>query len=93
MDEKVDISVMKTYLNQKVGLGEFDSLKVLVERVQSDIAMKAGMRELDMVNDFIKTQFDSVSKELLLRVQIKDLCQLLDQKANLTDVNRTLEVV
>ena len=41
----------------------------------------------------MKSQFDGLSKELLLRVQIKDLCTLLDQKANLNDVNRTLEVV
>lgn len=26
-------------------------------------------------------------------MQIKDLCTLLDQKANLNDVNKTLEVV
>ena len=45
------------------------------------------------MHEFIKNQFDGVAKELLLRVQIKDLCTLLDQKANLNDVNKTLEVV
>ena len=93
LDEKVDMSVMKTYLNQKLGLAEFDSLKVIVERLHSDIAQKAGQRDLEAINDFMKSQFDGFSKELLLRVQIKDLCTLLDQKANLNDVNRTLEVV
>ena len=38
IEEKVDMSVMKTYLNQKLGLAEFDSLKVIVERMHSDIA-------------------------------------------------------
>lgn len=38
IDEKVDMSVMKTYLNQKLGLGEFDALKVTVERLHSEVA-------------------------------------------------------
>ena len=93
IDEKVDISVMKTYLSQKLGLAEFDSLKVTVERMNSEICQKASTRDIDSMNEFLKNQFDGFSKELLLRVQIKDLCTLLDQKANLNDVNKTLEVV
>jgi len=34
-----------------------------------------------------------VQKELLLRANIKDLCQLLDQKAGVEDVNQTLALV
>lgn len=34
-----------------------------------------------------------MGKELLVRVTIKDMCTLLDQKANLADVNKTLEMV
>lgn len=93
IDEKVDMSVMKTYLNQKLGLGEFDALKVTVERLHADMAQKSSCRDIDGINEFIKNQFDHFSKELLLRVQIKDLCTLLDQKANLNDVNKTLEIV
>lgn len=84
---------MKTYLNQKLGLAEFDSLKVIVERMHSEIALKATTRDFDALNEFFKNQFDGLSKEMLLRVQIKDLCTLLDQKSNLSDVNKTLEVV
>ena len=54
---------------------------------------KASNRDLDATNEFVKNQLDGLTKELLLRVQIKDLCTLLDQKANLNDVNKTLEVV
>ena len=34
-----------------------------------------------------------MAKELLLKVSIKDLCSLLDQKANLADVNNSLALV
>ena len=72
------MTVMKTYLNQKLGLAEFDSLKVIVERMHAEIAQKATNREMDAMNEFMKNQFDGLAKELLLRVQIKDLCTLLD---------------
>ena len=87
------MSVMKTYLSQKLGLAEFDALKVVVERLHTEVASKPAARELDSLQDYVKNQFDGIAKELLLRVQIKDLCTLLDQKANLNDVNKTLEVV
>ena len=93
IDEKVDVSVMKTYLSQKLGLAEFDALKVLVERMNSELVSKASGRDLDSINEFIRNQFDGVAKELLLRVQMKDFCTLLDQKANLSDVNNTLKGV
>ena len=45
---------MKTYLSQKLGLAEFDSLKVTVERMHSEIVLKASNREIDAMNEFIK---------------------------------------
>ena len=62
------MTVMKTYLNQKLGLAEFDSLKVIVERMHAEIAQKATNREMDAMNEFMKNQFDGLAKELLLRV-------------------------
>ena len=82
---------MKTYLSQKLGLAEFDALKVLVERMNADLVTKASSRDLDSMSDFVRNQFDGMAKELLLRVQMKDFCTLLDQKANLNDVNSTLK--
>ena len=93
VEEKVDMTVMKQYLNQKLGLAEFDALKLVVERLQGDIQQKAQAQEIDAMNEFVRGQLDGIAKELLLRVSIKDLCTLLDQKANLNDVNKTLELV
>ena len=50
IEDKVDISVMKTYLSQKLGLAEFDALKVIVERLNSEIVSKASNREIDQMN-------------------------------------------
>jgi len=41
----------------------------------------------------MQRQIDDCSKDLLLKASLKDLCQLLDQKVSLTDVNKALEVI
>lgn len=45
---------MKTYLSQKLGLAEFDSLKVTVERINAEMMQKASNRDLDSTNEFVK---------------------------------------
>lgn len=40
-----------------------------------------------------RTVFEELHKELLLRATIKDVCTLLDQKANVEDINSTLQLV
>ena len=54
IDEKVDVSVMKTYLNQKLGLAEFDSLQVTVQRMNAEIMQKATVRDLDAMSEYLK---------------------------------------
>ena len=36
---------------------------------------------------------DDLQREIVLRATIKDVCTLLDQKANIEDVNSTLSLV
>lgn len=48
------MAVMKTYLSQKLGLAEFDALKVVVERLHTELAAKSATRELDSLHDYVK---------------------------------------
>ena len=40
-----------------------------------------------------KLCIEDITKELMLKASIKDLCQLLDQKVNVVDLNSTLSLV
>ena len=55
VEEKVDMAVLKTYLNQKLGLAEFDALKQVVERMQTDIQSKAPNREIETMNEYLRS--------------------------------------
>jgi hypothetical protein len=42
---------------------------------------------------FARSAIEDLHKELMLRATIKDVCTLLDQKANVEDINATLALV
>lgn len=80
-------------MDMKANVGEVESLKGGFERIYREIDEKAEMKDLDSHIIFTKNAFEEVNKELLLRCYLKDLCQLLDEKASTDDVNSTLEKV
>lgn len=51
------------------------------------------MRDFEAHIGMTKHAVEDLTKELLLRATIKDVCQLLDLKANVEDVNSTLTLV
>ena len=93
VEEKADAALVKSHLASKVGTGEFDALKQLVEKVSAELSGRAHVRDLQQTNTLVKTSLEGVAKDLLLKASIKDVCQLLDEKANIADVNQTFEAV
>jgi hypothetical protein len=57
------------------------------------LEIKAGQRDVEGHALFTKNAIEELSRELVLKSSIKDLCMLLDQKANVDDVNTTLSLV
>jgi len=51
---------------------------------------KPSYKDLEMHSNFTKGCVEDLNKELLLKASVKDLCQLLDQKVNVNDMNQTL---
>ena len=57
-EEKLDLSVFKSAVQQRVSYAEFESYKQVIDRVQHECQNKASLREIESVNDYIKQQFD-----------------------------------
>jgi hypothetical protein len=57
------------------------------------VESKTSAKEFDQHVNFSRTAMDELHKELILRATIKDVCTLLDQKANVEDINSTLALV
>ena len=58
-----------------------------------EIESKSSAKEFDQHVHFARSAIEDLHKELMLRATIKDVCTLLDQKANVEDINSTLALV
>jgi hypothetical protein len=90
---KVDVHSMKQNLEMKASQSEVEGLKNTLDRVYKEIDEKADAKDIESHIIFTKNAFEEINKELLLKTNIKDLCQLLDQKASTDDVNSTLNAI
>ena len=69
---------------------ELDSTRKIIERLSQELEGKPGFRDLENHAAHTKGCIEDLTKELMLKASIKDLCALLDQKVNVTDMNETL---
>ncbi|CDW81229.1 UNKNOWN [Stylonychia lemnae] len=93
LSQKVDLTMLRSSLDQKIGFSEYDGMKKLLDRIIKDIEGKSSFKDLEAHVNFCKNVFEDLTKELLLKANIKDLIPLLDTKANVEDVNGTLSLV
>jgi len=90
---KVDYSALRTAVEQKANVQEVEATKHLVEKLIKELELKSNYRDFESHVAFTKMSLQELSKDLLLKVDIKDMCTLLDTKANVEDINRTLALV
>ena len=90
---KVDYTQLRDAVEQKANVQELDASKMLIEKLIREVELKSNARDLEGHLAFTKNSLQELSKELLLKVDIKDMCTLLDTKANVEDINRTLGLV
>jgi hypothetical protein len=65
-------------LEQKANVVELDNQKRMIERIIKELEIKAGQREVEGHALFTKNAIEELSRELVLKSSIKDLCMLLD---------------
>lgn len=93
LDSKADTTFVSKLERQKASIEELDSTRKIIERVSRELEAKTGFRDLESHAAHTKGCIDDLSKELVLKVSIKDLCGLLDQKVNVNDMNETLRQI
>jgi len=81
-------------LNQeKVTVTEMDAVRKAIDRLAMELESKPSFKELEAHATHQKAFAEDISKDLMLKASVKDLCQLLDQKVNVMDMNQTLSVI
>jgi mannose/fructose/N-acetylgalactosamine-specific phosphotransferase system component IIB len=65
----------------------------MIDKIVKEVEFKSSYKDHENHINFSKNAFEELHKELLMKASIKDVCTLLDQKANVEDVNQTLSLV
>ncbi|OMJ94659.1 hypothetical protein SteCoe_2157 [Stentor coeruleus] len=90
LSEKADNSQVSRLISTKLNLEEIVKLRSEIEVALSEIRGKATKNELDSHVASTKIAIEEISKELMSKAYIKDICTLLDMKASIDDVNSAL---
>eukprot|EP00831_Metopus_contortus_P039857 TRINITY_DN31211_c0_g1_i1.p1 TRINITY_DN31211_c0_g1~~TRINITY_DN31211_c0_g1_i1.p1 ORF type:complete len:460 (-),score=93.52 TRINITY_DN31211_c0_g1_i1:3-1382(-) len=91
LEQKVDKRIILPMVEQKSSVVDIESIKSKLSTLQKDIINKAGAKELEAYGIHTRESIEEVKRELALKAYIKDVCTLVDVKANVEDVNRGLE--
>ena len=64
-----------------------DSIRHAIDRIVLEVEKKPSFKDFETQASYQKQFSEDISKDLMLKASVKDVCQLLDQKVNVADMN------
>ncbi|KAM3147350.1 hypothetical protein pb186bvf_000601 [Paramecium bursaria] len=80
-------------LKSKVLYQDFDELKNIIQKLCIDQDERAYQKDLQKHIQLTKYTLDLIQKDMIMKANIQDMCTLLDNKANILDVNKVLDTI
>uniref|UniRef100_A0A7S3IAC5 C1q domain-containing protein n=1 Tax=Fabrea salina TaxID=342563 RepID=A0A7S3IAC5_9CILI len=90
IDEKLDISKASLWLSDKASHRDLEHLKGQVQDIFKALSTKASLHTLENHIATTRKALEDVSKDMVQKSNVKDVCELLDTKANVEDANKAL---
>jgi len=90
LNTKADLGNTQNSLQNKVNTQEFESLKLIVDRINKEIVNKIDFNKFDAYMIDNRTVIDEIQKELGLKANLKETLALLNKKADIEKVNAAL---
>ena len=78
LDTKADVEIIQQINGSKATVQDLDSTRKMVERLGFEIDNRPGFKDLEGHVAHTKGLVEDLTKELMLKASIKDLCSLLD---------------
>ncbi|EAR84714.1 hypothetical protein TTHERM_00637160 (macronuclear) [Tetrahymena thermophila SB210] len=90
LNSKVDASMVQQIISKRANSKEVEALRVIVDKISVDIEEKLTVNDFENHVLQTKNALDAIQKDMILKANIKDVCALLDTKANIDDMNKAL---
>ncbi|CAG9325041.1 unnamed protein product [Blepharisma stoltei] len=97
IDKKPDIQEVNSLLSETTEnlLNKFQTdeanLRCTIDDIRTQTYGRAQFMDLDSSIKDLQNHLEQISKEILLKANIKDICVLLDMKPNIEDINKILQ--
>jgi len=76
---KADAFLVEQFLERKADKIQFESIQTGLEQIKSQLVLR---EQYEQVNKQVRHALEEISKDMALKSNIKDVCKLLDLKAN-----------
>ncbi|CAG9326047.1 unnamed protein product [Blepharisma stoltei] len=93
LSTKLDLSQASKMLVAKANVEDLNLISSQLQSFRDELYRKFNPEEIDLQVKSSKLSLEYLEKELLLKANIKDMCTLLDMKANIIDTNRALSEI
>ena len=91
LEKKGNKDLIFAELEKKANTTDMEIFKSRVGNLQAEINKKANANEFDTQSVYVKESIEVLKREITLKSNIKDVCALVDIKADLEDVDKGLE--
>ena len=78
LEDKADRQLVQQINGSKAGVEEIDSMRKVIDRLSLELDSKTSFKDMDGQLSHTRACIEDLSKEMMLKASVKDLCQLLD---------------
>lgn len=78
LEDKADRQLIQQINGTKASIEEIDSIRKIIDRLALEIDSKTSFKDVDAQIAHSRGCIEDLSKEMMLKASVKDVCQLLD---------------
>jgi len=91
LGKKVDKCFVESLYEQKANIADIEIVRSRLGNLQAEVNKKANVDEFNTQSIYVKESIEVIKREIGQKANIKDVCALIDIKANLEDVDKGFE--
>lgn len=90
MNNKADAASINLAIQNKIGVSEFENLKLAFEKYSREVMNKLDYGKFEAYMADTRNSIEDINKDLMMKANIKEILNLMKNKADIDDVNKAL---
>ena len=90
LNNKADAASINLAIQNKIGVSEFENLNLAFEKYSREVMNKLDYEKFEAYMAETRNSFKDIQKDLMMKSNIKEILNLMKNKADIDDVNKAL---